>query len=64
LGSVKDMNQWEYKIVERTGRHGSDTETTLIDEITELGLEGWEAVGLGHGGNYRSTVILMKRMKL
>ena len=55
------MAKWEYKLVERTGRRNQEQEIELLVELNQLGSEGWEAIGLGHGGNYRSTVITLKR---
>ena len=58
------MAKWEYKLVERTGRRNQEHEIELLDELNQLGSDGWEAIGLGHGGNYRSTVIILKRQIL
>ena len=56
--------RWEYRVVEDAPRHLAKDDGDLLQDLNELGDQGWEAVGLVPiGRDTVSIAVLLKRPK-
>ena len=56
------MTKWEYQVI--VGRPYHNGESRMQNQLNNLGQEGWEVVGVGHGESSQSaglTVVLKRQ---
>ena len=58
---MAELIQWEYRVLSTGGFLSGPKDSRLEDLLNELGLEGWEVVGLTQRENTGKMTVVAKR---